>query len=281
MNPLVSTGWLADHLEDPALRVADVRSVGTSLLNRAAFEAGHIPGAIFFDMEEDLVAHPGAGRHPLPDPADFTALLGGRGIGSEHRVVVYDDSFGAAAGRLWWMLRALGQDQVALLDGGLNWWAHEQRPVTTDVVDHPPATFVSTLQGGAAVDRGELAGLLGRVKLVDSRAAERYRGEVEPLDPVAGHIPTAINAPYPSNLGQDGRFLPPEDLEAHYRALGIEEGDDVVVYCGSGVTACHTLVAMEVAGLGGAKLYPGSWSDWGTSGMPIATGPEPGTIEPR
>jgi len=277
LSPLVTTEWLADHIDDPDVRIADVRSAGSSLLNRAAFQAGHIARAVFFDMEEDLSAHPGPGRHPLPDARVFAELLGSRGIGNEHHVVVYDDAFGGAAGRLWWMLRELGHDSVALLDGGFNWWAYEGRPVTTDIVQLPPAQFGADRWGTGAVDREGLADQLGDVILIDARAAERYRGEIEPLDPVAGHIPTAINAPYPSNLGADGRFLPPEDLAAAYRKLGVGKGEDVVVYCGSGVTACHTLVALEAAGITGAKLYPGSWSDWGDSGLPIATGPEPGT----
>ena len=272
MSPLVTTEWLADHIDDPGVRIADVRSAGSSLLNLAAFQAGHIAGAVFFDMEEDLAAHPGPGRHPLPDAKVFAELLGSRGIGNEHQVVVYDDAFGGAAGRLWWMLRDLGHDDVALLDGGFNWWAYEGRPVTTDIVQLPPAQFGADRWGTGAVDREGLADQLGDVILIDARAAERYRGEIEPLDPVAGHIPTAINAPYPSNLGADGRFLPPEDLAAAYRKLGVGKGEDVVVYCGSGVTACHTLVALEAAGITGAKLYPGSWSQWSSDpDRPAAT----------
>jgi len=270
-GPLVDAGWLAGHRS--SLRLADVRSTGSSVLNRAAFEAGHIEGAIFFDMEGDL-AGPGGGRHPLPDAAVFAELLGRRGIGSGDTVVVYDDAAGSAAARLWWMLRSLGNDDVALLDGGLQAWVAAGNETTREEVELPPAVF-ETQGWTGLVDGDELAGLLGEVTLLDARNADRYRGHNEHLDPVAGHIPTAISLPMADNLGPGGRFRSAAELATTFADFA---ADDVVAYCGSGVTACHTLLAMEVAGITGARLYPGSWSDWITDpDRPRATGPDPGT----
>jgi thiosulfate/3-mercaptopyruvate sulfurtransferase len=270
---LVDAAWLAAHRDDPLLRIADVRSAGSSGLNRAAYDAGHIPGAIFFDMESDL-AGPGGGRHPLPAAAEFAELLGARGIGSEHLVVAYDDAAGAAAARLWWMLRSLGHESVAVLDGGVQAWVASGSPLTQDEREMPAAIFEGSAWAGV-VDGGELTSLLGDVTLLDARGADRYRGENEVLDPVAGHIPTALSTPFADNLDSAGFFLPAPALFARYAAFA---GQDVVAYCGSGVTACHTLLAMEAAGIAGARLYPGSWSDWITDdGRPRATGPEPGT----
>ncbi len=276
-GPLVGVGWLEGHLDEPRLRIADVRSLGGTVLNRFAYDAGHIAGAIFFDMESDLSADRGPGRHPLPTGEQFGAMLGDRGIGNEHTVVVYDDQGGAAGARLWWMLRHWGHSEVVVLDGGLHAWLRAGLPLTRDEPEFQSASFSPGPGRADTVDRDRLRDLLGRVVLVDARSGERYRGEQELLDPVAGHIPTARNAPFAENLGWDGRFRSPEELAEHYRRLDVAVGDEVVVYCGSGVTACHTLLALEVAGFEGARLYPGSWSDWGGAGYPMATGPEPGS----
>jgi len=274
MGPLVDVAWLEEHHDDPSVRIADVRSAGSSALNRAAYEAGHIAGAVFFDMEADL-AGPGGGRHPLPDAAEFAALLGTRGIGSDHQVVVYDDSAGAAACRLWWMLRSLGHDRVALLDGGWQAWQEAGHDLSTDVPDLPATSFEGDgWQGMVTAD--ELVKEAGAMTLLDARGNDRYRGENEVLDPVAGHIPTAVSTPFADNLDARGRFRSPAELASIYAPHS--EGN-IVAYCGSGVTAAHTLIALELAGIEGARLYPGSWSDWITDpSRPQATGAEPGSL---
>lgn len=273
MGPLVDAAWLGEHHDDPAVRIADVRSAGSSALNRAAYDSGHIAGAIFFDMEADL-AGPGGGRHPLPDAAAFAALVGSRGIGSEHQVVVYDDAAGAAAGRLWWMLRSLGHRATFLLDGGLQAWQQAGHDVSMEAPQLQVADFSGeTWSGMVAAD--ELVEQLGAVTLLDARSNDRYRGENEVLDPVAGHIPTAHSTPFEHNLDERGRFRSPAELRELYSSYA---NGEVVAYCGSGVTATHTLIGLELAGIEGAKLYPGSWSDWITDpSRPQATGPDPGT----
>jgi thiosulfate/3-mercaptopyruvate sulfurtransferase len=225
---------------------------------------------VFVDLDVHLTAEPGpdVGRHPLPSAEAFARSLGELGIGPDNTVVAYDDAGGMSAGRLVWMLRVLGQ-AAALLDGGIGAWSGqlETRTPQRTPVDVP----VRPWPDRAFVDIGDVAaGAAGRV-LLDARAPERYRGEVEPMDPRAGHVPGAVNAPFAANL-VDGRFLLPADLSDHYRALGVEDATDVVAYCGSGVSACHDLLAMEHAGLGRGRLYVGSWSQWSASNHPIATG---------
>lgn len=275
-RPLVSPGWLADHLEDQDLRVADVRwYLADPEEGRRRYRREHIPGAVFLDLEEDLCSRQGAGRHPLPDPDRLARRLGEMGIGDQHLVAAYDDLGGAVAARLWWLLRHLGHPRAAVLDGGLPAWKAEGHPVTDRVPHLPPARFTARPREGDTVDREELRRRLGQVVLLDARDPERYRGETEPVDPVAGHIPGARNAPYRENLRPDGRFRPPAELADRYRALGVTGERPVVVSCGSGVTACHDLLALEVAGLGEGILYPGSWSDWCRAGLPVAVGADP------
>lgn len=272
-GPLVSVEWLQRHLAHDVLRLADVRwYLGEPGRGAAAFAAGHLPGAFYVDLESDLSAAEGPGRHPLPDWDVFARRMEQLGIGDDSVVVAYDDRGGAVAARLWWMLRAIGHHRSFVLDGGITAWEAAGRPLTTDEVDHPPGALTVRLTEGATIDREDLRGRLGSVLMIDARAAERYRGEQEPIDPVAGHIPGAVNAPYEANLDSDGRFLDPDRLAARYRELGAGGEADTVVYCGSGVTACHNLLAMEHAGLGSAILYPGSWSDWSTAGLEVATG---------
>jgi thiosulfate/3-mercaptopyruvate sulfurtransferase len=223
IGPLAEAEWVAQHLDDPLVRVADVRSLGSSDLNRGAYDDGHIPGAIFFDMESDL-AGPGGGRHPLPPAAEFAALLGSRGIGSEHSVVVYDDSAGAAASRLWWMLRSLGHEAVALLDGGVQAWQESGLGIVTEEPTLGPTTFTGDSWGGVVTAR-ELAPQLGAVTLIDARSADRYRGENETLDPVAGHIPTAISMPFADNLDEQGRFRSRRELTQLYSSV---DGGDII-----------------------------------------------------
>jgi thiosulfate/3-mercaptopyruvate sulfurtransferase len=275
-SPLITVEALSAGLHEPALRVCDVRwYLGRPGDGRAAYAAGHLPGAVFVDLDGDLADPPGPGRHPLPDPARFVARLAELGIGRDHDVVAYDDAGGGIAARLWWMLDSLGHGRAWVLDGGLAAWTAAGLPLTTDVPAHPRAAPVDVQPWRRTIDAEHLAERLGDLTLVDVRAPERYLGEIEPVDPKAGHIPTAVNAPIGGNLGADGRFLAPGALADRYRALGPAERD-VVVYCGSGANACHAALAMRIAGLPDPLVYPGSFSDWSMSDREVATGPEPG-----
>ena len=272
-GPLVSVEWLQRHLAHDVLRLADVRwYLGDPDRGAAAYAVGHLPGAVYVDLDADLSAAGGPGRHPLPQWDAFARRMEQLGIGDDSVVVAYDDRGGAIAARLWWMLRTIGHRRTYVLDGGITAWEAAGHPLTTAVVDHPPGSLTVRRPEGATIDREELQLRLGSVLVLDARAAERYRGEHEPIDPVAGHIPGAVNAPYEGNLDSDGRFLDAERLAARYRELGVDGEADTVMYCGSGVTACHNLLAMEHAGLGSAVLYPGSWSDWSSAGLETATG---------
>jgi thiosulfate/3-mercaptopyruvate sulfurtransferase len=197
------------------------------------------------------------------------------GFGDEDLIVAYDDAGGGIAARLWWMLDDLGHRDVAVLDGGIQTWVDAGFPLAREVPTYPPARLKLAPAWSNVIDREGLVPRLGSVVLLDARAPERYRGEIEPVDPVAGHIPTALSAPNTANLGSDGRFLPAEVLTERFWALGTT-GRQVVSSCGSGVTACHNALAMRVAGLPDPLLYPGSYSDWSRSGLPVAIGPEPG-----
>jgi thiosulfate/3-mercaptopyruvate sulfurtransferase len=275
---LISPRALAARLHDPSVRIVDVRWVlGSPGRGREAYDAGHIPGAFFLDLDTDLVAPEGPGRHPLPSPSAFRARLEAAGIGSEHDVVAYDDVGGWVAARLWWMLDDLGHEEVRVLDGGYPAWVADCHPVTREVPTYPPAQLDLADRWTKVIDREGVAEGLGRFVLLDARGAPRYRGETEPIDPVPGHIPTARNAPTDGNLGPDGRLLDPAALAAHFGALGADGSHGpVVTSCGSGVSACFNSLAMRVAGFPDPILYPGSYSDWSRSGMPIAVGPEPG-----
>ncbi len=277
-GPLVTTGWLAARLDDPELRIADCRwSLDDPAAGAAAYADGHIPGASYVSLDDDLSAAPGPGRHPLPDRARFALTLGAIGISPDSPVVCYDDRGGAIAARMWWMLRWMGHGPVAVLDGGFTAWETEGRPMSSVVPSRLPVAYEPGDTPMPAITRQELASRLGAVTLLDARAGVRYRGESDPIDPVAGHIPTARSAPYEDNLDAGLRFLPPDVLRRRYAELGTGADGDTVVYCGSGVTACQDILAMEIAGLGTATLYPGSWSDWCRAGDPVATGPDPGT----
>ena len=278
-SPLISPESLSERLGESDLRIADVRwYLGQPGKGREAYDAGHIPGAIYLDVDGDLAARPeqGRGRHPLPSPAEFSRRLAAAGIGTNDFVVAYDDVGGWVAARLWWMLDDLGHERVAILDGGYPAWVAAGFPVSTDVPTIGPAALELGGSWSRVIDRDALRADLGKFVLLDARAAPRYRGETEPIDPVAGHIPTARNAPTDGNLGPDGRFLPPEALAERFRRLGAAAGSDVVTSCGSGVSAAHNALAMRVAELPDPILYVGSWSDWSTAGYPVATGPEPG-----
>ena len=279
---LVSAEWLDAHLGEPGLAVADVRWSldGGTADAEAGFERGHIPGAVFVDLDRDLARHAftgGPGRHPLPAPRDFADTMSGHGIGDDVSVVVYDDVRGSIGARLWWMLDALDHD-VALLDGGLQAWAGslETGPSAS------PARAVFTARPWPAqriADASDVVADLetGARVVLDARASERYRGEIEPIDRVPGHIPGALEAPWTDNLDpQSGRFLSPEGLRERFATLGVVDRHGAVVHCGSGVTSCHHALAMRVAGLPTPRLYVGSWSDWiSDPRRPIATGPYP------
>jgi thiosulfate/3-mercaptopyruvate sulfurtransferase len=228
------------------------------------------------DLDMVLTAIEGPGRHPLPDPATFAARMSELGVGDDADIVVYDDVGGTIAARLWWMLDDLGHPRVRVLDGGIAAWIAAGGPVTP-AAPAPPAPLASLHLAGRwsrVIDRASLATGLGRLTLVDVRAHERYRGDLEPVDAVPGHIPTAINLPLAGNLASDGRFLDAGTLRSRYADLR----PDVVVSCGSGVNACHAALAMREAGLPAPLLYEGSYSDWTRSGMPVATGDEPGAM---
>ena len=279
---LISVEELATRLDDPTLRLADVRwYVGEPGRGRREYDEGHLPGAVFVDLDRDLAGPSGPGRHPLPDPVAFAARMGELGIGPDNFVVAYDDSLGTIAARLWWMLDNLGHQRVALLDGGLKAWRAGGLPLSAERVTLPAAEPLAPARAWSGViDRPALIERLGEVALLDARAPERYRGETEPVDPRPGHIPSAISAPARSSLGSDGRFLPPTELAAQLGSVAPPERP-VVVSCGSGVTACHTAFAFRLAGLPDPMLYPGSYSDWSRTDLPVATGPEPGApLEP-
>jgi thiosulfate/3-mercaptopyruvate sulfurtransferase len=277
-SPLVSPESLAGSLSHPSLRVVDVRwYLGKPGAGREAYDAGHIPGSVFVDVDSVLTAAVGPGRHPLPPPPKFAADLAALGIGDEHHVVAYDDVGGWVAARLWWMLDDLGHRAVSVLDGGFGAWVVAGLPVTSEIPSYPAARLDRLAdRWSRVIDRPALKARLGSAAVLDARAGPRYRGEVEPIDPVAGHIPTALSAPTDGNLTSDGRFLPPDALAARFEALGLDPAGEVVTSCGSGISACHNALAMRIAGLPDPILYPGSYSDWSTAGESVATGEAPG-----
>lgn len=273
IDSVVPVGWLADRLYDDDLRVVDVRwFLNDPDRGKAEYARAHIPGALFMDLDSQLSAAAGDGRHPLPDRGDLADTLGRVGIGNEHHVVVYDTGGGGVAARLWWLLRWLGHTEVSILDGGWGAWKRGEYPTEAGPEEHEPVDFYEGPVAMPVVDADGVAARLGRADLVDARAAERYRGEKEPIDPVAGHIPTAVSYPHPDNLTEDGLQQSAAELAERYSALGSRE---VIVYCGSGVTACLDILAMERAGLPTPTLYAGSWSDWVARDLPIVTGPDP------
>jgi len=272
---LISVEDLAARLADPELArsttVCDCRFyLADHHKGASEFAAGHIPGALFVDVHTDLAGGPGGGRHPLPRVEDFTRLLGRLGISPSTFVVAYDSSGGGTAARLWWMLRSIGHGQVAVLDGGYPAWVASGRPVTAEVVTHDPVDYPAVEGWTGIADADAVAeGVALGATLVDSRAHDRFRGENETIDKIAGHIPGAINIFHKDNVAADGHLRPIDELAARFAGIG----DSPIVYCGSGVTACHNLLAMSLVGIGRARLYPGSWSDWITNPeRPIATG---------
>lgn len=266
-TPLIAPAELADKLSDRDWLVADCRfELGKPDAGRAAWQAGHVPGAVFVDLERDLSAPvtDATGRHPLPPVEAAAAAFSRIGIGAETNVACYDAASGAFAARLWWMLRWLGHDAVAVLDGGFAAWVAEGRPVTVEVAPRAPARFTPRPRPQMACDTPAVVAALARGEtLVDVRGAERFAGASEPIDAVAGHVPGAVNLPYTLNLGADGRFKEPAELAALWRErAGAAPGRGPICMCGSGVTACHGLLALEAAGISGGRLYAGSWSEW-------------------
>jgi thiosulfate/3-mercaptopyruvate sulfurtransferase len=293
-SPLMQVDDLARRQVDADLKIVDVRWYLNGPRGRDAYETGHIDGAIFLDVDGDLadpVAPGRPGRHPLPATSRFVETLRGAGIEAHHHVVVYDDAGGAIAARLWWMLNHAGHTGgVSVLDGGWQAWTAGNYPVASGPaparVTTSPVNLAPDESGSAAprspftkVDAGHVTSRLGgaSVLLIDARAPERYEGRVEPIDPRAGHIPGAKNAPFVGNLvAPGGRFRSAEELRSRYESMGVKPGVETIVYCGSGVTACHDILALEIAGLGAeVRLYEGSWSDWSSDPQrPIETGVE-------
>jgi thiosulfate/3-mercaptopyruvate sulfurtransferase len=245
---------------------------------RDAYLAGHLPGAVFVDLDRDLAAPPGeGGRHPLPDPAGFQAAMRRAGVRGDRAVVVYDQRDGTSAARAWWLLGYHGHPDVRVLDGGYDGWVARGLPVTTELPQPEPGDFQALPGRRPLLDATGAAGVARAGVLLDARTAVRYRGEQEPVDPVAGHVPGARSAPAGDNLAADGRLRSPQELRARFADLGVREGAPVGAYCGSGVIACQAVLALEVAGLRPA-LYAGSWSQWITDpARPIATGAAPGS----
>jgi thiosulfate/3-mercaptopyruvate sulfurtransferase len=287
-GPLITPAGLARLLAKPerADRTGrPARPVVLDVLWRLAvppgidsYRAGHIPGAVFVDLETDLAGRAGGpgGRHPLPGPTRFTDAMRRAGVDTGQLVVAYDDGDAAPAARAWWTLRYYGHPQVRVLDGGYRAWSAAGLPVSVAPATSGYGDFTAEPGGMPVLDAAGAAALARSGVLLDARAPERYRGETEPVDPVPGHIPGALSAPAPANLGRRGRFRPRADLAARYAALGATNGRPVGVYCGSGVTACADVLALAVAGVP-AALYPGSWSGWlADQDHPVATGPEPG-----
>ncbi|MBA3532607.1 MAG: sulfurtransferase [Ardenticatenales bacterium] len=279
-STLISAEALREHLGDPAWAVVDCRfKLDDPAAGRARYLEAHIPGAIYADLNKDLsaLATPDEGRHPLPALDTFRATLGAWGIAEGVQVVCYDDQGGSIAARLWWMLRYLGHEAIAVLDGGLPTWRAQGYSTASGAETRPPAHFQGEPHPEMLASMDELLERSPATLLIDSREAARYRGEIEPIDRVAGHIPGARNRPFAQNLAPAGTLRPAEELaETWQSALGTHAAEEVVVYCGSGVTACHNLLALEVSGLSGARLFVPSWSGWSASPeRPVAVGEEP------
>ncbi|MGP4009255.1 sulfurtransferase [Streptomyces sp. 4N124] len=283
MNAIISATELASELAgvtppvllDVRWQLSVAKAAGEPPFDgRAEYEAGHLPGAVYVDLDRELASAPGErGRHPLPDMAEFGTAMRRAGVSSSVPVVVYDGGQGWAAARAWWLLRWTGHPDVRVLDGGLPAWQGPREttvpvPAEGDFQPVPGAVDMLDADGAAALARSGV--------LLDARAGERYRGEVEPIDPVGGHIPGAVSAPTNENVAPDGRFLAADELRARFKTLGVsEDGPEAGVYCGSGVSGAHEVLALAVAGIP-AALYVGSWSEWSADpSRPVAVGPDP------
>jgi len=276
-GPLVSPEWLREHGADADLRIVDFRWYLTGSQGRDAYLSGHIPGAVFVDL--DAVTGKGPGRHPLPTKEQFQAEMRRAGISDSTKVIVYDDAGGSIAARLWFLVGWFGHGAQAVLDSGLQGWG---QPLETEVREVRAGTFKARAPERSRIldfEQVKRLSTAGRGKagarrvLIDARVRERYRGEREPIDPKKGHIPGAVSAPWIDNLDANARFKSPEALRRRYEALGVD--GTAAVYCGSGVNACHDLLALELAGISDVRLYEGSWSDWSSRDAPVATGDKP------
>jgi thiosulfate/3-mercaptopyruvate sulfurtransferase len=289
-SPLVDVAWLAAHAGDPRVRVLDVRWYLGPRRGADEYTRGHLPGAAFVDVDRELASPPssGPGRHPLPTKEAFVRTLSRLGVGRDTLVVAYDDAGGAIAARLWWLLRHFGHGGGRVLDGGITAWTGAGHPLSTDVPVIAPAEPLDLASGpaGDVIDRTGVDALRrelgaghapGNAVILDARAPDRYEGKVEPIDARPGHVPGARSAPFAGNLAPGGVFLDREALADRYGRLGALDAARVVCYCGSGVTACHDLLALALLGREDAMLYEGSWSDWASDpSLPAALGPEPG-----
>lgn len=279
MSQRIDVHSLAQRLEEPDVRVIDVRfSLEQPGHGRSVFNAAHIPGARYLHLDDDLSSPivPGqTGRHPLPDPEEFAALLRRAGVSQNTLVVAYDDGPGLFASRLWWLLRWLGHAEVKVLDGGFDAWQQAGLPVTQETPRPlPEGDFVARPDNGKLIDADEIQRRLEdpSLQLLDARGPARFTGETEPMDPVAGHIPGAANLPWAANTNSEGVWLQPEQLHERFQPW-IKTDIELVSYCGSGVTACHNILAAVEAGLPEPRLYAGSWSQWITDpDRPVATG---------
>ena len=278
VGPLISVASLAEALDGPVPPVLlDVRWRLAGPPGIDSYRAGHLPSAVFADLDRELAGAPGpGGRHPLPAAAAFQAAMRRAGVSDGRPVVTYDDGDAVPAARAWWLLRYFGHGDVRVLDGGLRAWQAAGRPLTTAQHAVPPGDFTARPGQMRLLDAAGASATARSGKLLDARTGERYRGESEPVDPVAGHIPGAVSAPAAANLTPDATFRPPADLHDRFAALGVTAAAPVGTYCGSGVTAAQQVLALELAGFP-AALYVGSWSEWVTdSARPVATGPNPG-----
>jgi thiosulfate/3-mercaptopyruvate sulfurtransferase len=280
-SPLVDVAWLAAHAGDPNVRIADVRFYLAGKRGVDEYARGHLPGAVFVDVDRDLASPRGSGpgRHPLPSAAAFAQTLSRLGALPQTVFVAYDDAGGAFAARLWWLLRHFGHRGGRVLDGGIGAWKAAGFELTTDVPAIEPAPLLDLSSAPDVIDKAGVAAVRHGASAVvlDARAADRYEGKNEPIDPRAGHVPSARSAPFAENLTSTaGTMRTRAELEAHYRALGALDAKTVVCYCGSGVTACHDALALALVGRDDVLLYEGSWSDWAADlTLPIATGPDP------
>lgn len=288
MKPLITPQELLPHLEDPDWVVVDCSfDLTHTTKGEADYLEAHIPGAVYADLERDLsAARDGKnGRHPLPSPEALARVFSKLGIDRDSTVVAYDRNGSPYAARLWWSLRYLGAAKAVVLDGGFEAWAQAGYPVRAGAEQRSPADFVPSVESNKLVSGQEIAARLelGKDLLLDARSPERYRGEEEPYDPIAGRIPGASNLFWEENLDATRRFKAPASLREQYdRILGTRPASELIAYCGSGVNACHLLLAMEHAGIRGARLYPGSWSEWCSDpSRPVALGGEPSPAEPQ
>lgn len=274
-QPLVSAEWLLEHFNDHNVRVIDTRWIlGESGEGRKRYEAGHIPGAAHLDVDTQLSGDRGPGRHPLPGRRNFQNALSDIGLERDMHVVVYDEGKGMPAARLWWLLNYYGHENVSILDGGWNAWLAKGGPVATDIPQFPKTNFEGRPRRKWVVDKAKVDSLRDHadVLLIDARAPERYRGESEPIDPRAGHIPGAQNFPFASAIdAATGQFRKAQDLKIEFEKLGTKEAETIICYCGSGITACTDIFALRLAGYE-SQLYEGSWSDWSADNeLPAAT----------